>query len=317
MDLAWEDLAEDDDWWKATLTLGLMNCVPVIGQVMIFGYLFDWAKEAAWGMSTPFSRKLADFGRCAKYGFLALWIVILWLLPIVIAGVLLGLIPVCGSVISFFVYIFAFLMVSIAAVAAFRSIIYERVAPGLQVKRIFHMVKHDFGGLVEVFSIFLLTIPVLVAALFVVLLPTIPFINVVSGAVAGASLGVDLVPMVLLGMLTIVVALVVWVGFAMVSAFICALYVRALGYWMRGFDPAAWRSPKEPMPFEIEMDAEKKAKKEAKAEAKADKKARRKAEKTAQGETETEAAAADTEETEETEETKAVVEEEEKAEDGH
>lgn len=77
MDRAWGDLAADDDWWKATLVLGLMNCVPIIGQIIMFGYLFDWAKEAAWGMHTPLSRKLGvwdaardtDFSRFGSCSF--------------------------------------------------------------------------------------------------------------------------------------------------------------------------------------------------------------------------------------------------------
>ena len=97
MDRAWGDLAADDDWWKATLVLGLMNCVPIIGQIIMFGYLFDWAKEAAWGMHTPLSRKLGDLGRCARYGFLALWVMFIWVAPVVIAGFLLGFIPAVGT----------------------------------------------------------------------------------------------------------------------------------------------------------------------------------------------------------------------------
>lgn len=268
MDNAWEDLADDEGWWKAILALGLMNCVPIIGQIIMYGYLYDWAKEVAWGMKTPLSRRLRDMGRCVKYGFLALWVMLIWIVPVVVVGLLLGLIPVAGPIIRFLVEVFAVLVGAISAVAAFRSIIYERVLPGLQVTRVLHMVRKDPGGLWQVFCIILLVIPLLVFALFITLLPTIPFINVITSMATASVLGTDLVPLVLLGMITIVVALVVWVAGALISAFISALYIRALGYWMRQFAPDTWKSPAAPMAFEVEMAAEREARREARAAAK-------------------------------------------------
>lgn len=264
MDRAWNDLATDDDWWKATLVLGLMNCVPIIGQIIMFGYLFDWAKEAAWGMHTPLSRKLGDLGRCARYGFLALWVMFIWVAPVVIIGLLLGLVPVVGAIVRFLVMLFAVFVAALAAAGAFRSVIYERVLPGLQVKRVFMMFRRDPGGFGQAFCVLLLVIPLLAAALFIVLLPTIPFINVIASVATTSVLGTDLVPLALLGVLTIVVSLIVWVAGALVSAFISALYMRSLGYWMEQFKPDTWRSPSTPMPFELEMAAEKEARREAK-----------------------------------------------------
>lgn len=268
MDRAWCDLAADDDWWKATLVLGLMNCVPIIGQIIMFGYLFDWAKEAAWGMHTPLSRKLGDLGRCARYGFLALWVMFIWVAPVVIAGFLLGFIPAVGTILQFLVEVFAVFVAALAAAGAFRSIIYERVLPGLQIKRVFRMFQRDPGGFGQAFCVILLVIPLLAAALFIVLLPTIPFINVIASVATTTVLGTDLVPLALLGVVTIVVALIVWVAGALVSAFISALYMRSLGYWMEQFKPETWRSPSAPMPFEVDMAAEKQAKREARAAAK-------------------------------------------------
>lgn len=288
MDEAWADLAEDEDWWKAVLALGLMNCVPLIGQIVMFGYLFDWAKEATWGMKTPLSRKLSDIGRCVKFGFLALWVIIIWLAPVVVCGLLLGFIPVVGPIVGFLVEVFAIFVGMLSAVGAFRSIIYERVMPGLQVKRVLHMFRKDPNGLFQTFAILLLVFPLLVAGLFIILLPIIPFMSLISGLTPAALLGVDLVPLALLGMVIIVVALVVWIAGALVSAFISTLYIRSLGYWMRQFDPPEWRSPSAPMPFEIEMKEQKEAKRAEKANAKAalkeEKKAARKKKKSKVGE---------------------------------
>lgn len=272
MDRAWNDLATDDDWWKATLVLGFMNCVPIIGQIIMFGYLFDWAKEAAWGMHTPLSRKLGDLGRCTRYGFIAIWVMLIWIAPVVIVGLLLGFIPVAGPILRFLVELFAVFVAALAAAGAFRSIIYERVMPGLQIGRVFGMFRRDPGGFGQTFCVILLVIPLLAAALFIVLLPTLPLIDVIASMASTRVLGTDLVPLALWGVVTIVVSLIVWIAGAIVSAFISALYMRSLGYWMEQFKPGTWRSPSAPMPFEVEVAAEKEAKREAKKAAKAAKK---------------------------------------------
>lgn len=272
MDRAWNDLATDDDWWKATLVLGFMNCVPIIGQIIMFGYLFDWAKEAAWGMHTPLSRKLGDLGRCTRYGFIAIWVMLIWIAPVVIVGLLLGFIPVAGPILRFLVELFAVFVAALAAAGAFRSIIYERVMPGLQIGRVFGMFRRDPGGFGQTFCVIMLVIPLLAAALFIVLLPTLPLIDVIASMASTRVLGTDLVPLALWGVITIVVSLIVWIAGAIVSAFISALYMRSLGYWMEQFKPGTWRSPSAPMPFEVEVAAEKEAKREAKKAAKAAKK---------------------------------------------
>lgn len=272
MDRAWNDLATDDDWWKATLVLGFMNCVPIIGQIIMFGYLFDWAKEAAWGMHTPLSRKLGDLGRCTRYGFIAIWVMLIWIAPVVIVGLLLGFIPVAGPILRFLVELFAVFVAALAAAGAFRSIIYERVMPGLQIGCVFGMFRRDPGGFGQTFCVIMLVIPLLAAALFIVLLPTLPLIDVIASMASTRVLGTDLVPLALWGVVTIVVSLIVWIAGAIVSAFISALYMRSLGYWMEQFKPGTWRSPSAPMPFEVEVAAEKEAKREAKKAAKAAKK---------------------------------------------
>lgn len=267
-DRAWNDLVADEGWWKAVFALGLVNCVPIIGQIVMFGYLFDWAKEAAWGMTAPLSRQLGDLGRRIKYGFMALWVMIIWVAPVLVVAWLISFIPIVGGILSFIVEVLAICVAAISAAAALRSLVYEHVMPGLQVKRVLRMVRKDPGGLAQSFCIILLLLPLLLAALFIVLLPAIPFINLIASTTISSALGTDLALLIFLGMLTLVVSLVVWIAGAIVSALIAALYVRSLGYWMEQFDPAQWKTPTTPMPFELEQDAEK-----------AEKRARKKAQK--------------------------------------
>jgi hypothetical protein len=249
---AWSDLTADDSWWKVIFAFGLLNCVPIVGQVFLCGYLSDWAKEAAWGMRTGLPHQLGDIGRRGKYGLITVGVLLIWTVPVFAVAQLLRLVPVAGDFLCFIFELLIIVVGGIAGAAAIRSIIYERVMPGLQIGRILKMVMRDPGGLAQVFAIILLDLVLLVAALFVVFLPTIPFINVIASSTTTSILGTDLALVVGLGMLTIVVALVVWVTGAVVSALISALYIRSLGYWMEQFEPAKWKSPADPMPFETE-----------------------------------------------------------------
>lgn len=281
---AWTDLSSDETWWRAILVLGLLNCVPLVGTVFSCGYLYDWAKEAAWGMRSSISHAVGDIGRRGKYGLMVFGVVIIWVAPVLIVAQLMRFIPVVGQVLCFLVEILAIIVAVLAAAAALRSIIYERVAPGLQVGRVLGMVRRDPNGLGQAFAIALLYVVLLVAVLFVLLLPAVPFVGAIMASSPEAILGANLPIIVMLGMLTVVVAIVVWVSSSICAILIFALFVRALGYWMAQFEPAKWRSPADPMPFEIELAAQKKAKAEEKARAKAEKKAKKKAGKQVEGE---------------------------------
>lgn len=266
---AWADLSSDEGWWRVILVLGLLNCVPLVGQVFVCGYLFDWAKEAAWGMRSGVSHSVGDIGRRGKYGLMVFGVIFIWVAPIFIVAQLMRLIPVVGQVLCFLVELVAIATAVLASAGALRSIIYERVAPGLQFARVAKMARRDIGGLMQAFAIALLYVVLLVAVLFILLLPAVPFVGTIMSSTPEAILGANLPLIVMLGMLTIVVAVVVWAASSVCATLIFALYARALGYWIEQFEPSKWRSPTDPMPFELEMAAQKKARAEEKARAKA------------------------------------------------
>lgn len=272
---AWADLSSDEGWWRAILVLGLLNCIPLVGQVFACGFLYDWAKEAAWGMRSGISHSAVDIGRRGRYGLMVFGVCIIWVAPVMIVAQLLRLVPVMGGVLCFLMEIIAILVTVVASAAALRSIIYERMAPGLQFKRVFRMVRRDPGGLSQALGIALLNVVLAAAALFVLLLPAVPFVGVAMSSTTEMVLGANLPLVVVLGMLFIVISLVVWVAGSVFSTLILALYARAIGYWIAQFEPAKWRTPTDPMPFELEMAEEKKKRAEEKARVKAEKKASR------------------------------------------
>lgn len=247
---AWEDLTSDDNWWQVLLVLGLVNCVPIVGQVITMGYLYDWAKEAAWGMHRPLPREVGDVKRRAKYGLIWLAITLVWTVPVWIVGRLLGMIPGIGPVLHFLCVLVLIVAYVVSAAAVLRGLIYERVLPGLQIDRMLKMASKDVPGLARVFCIGLMTFLVAIVALILVLIPAAPFIASIVNLGTITAIGIDVIPVLVLGILTVVVSLFVWLAATVCATVVLALFTRAMGFWIGQFEPDKWGAPHDPMPFE-------------------------------------------------------------------
>lgn len=247
---AWADLTADEKWWQVILVLGLVNCVPVIGQIVTMGYLCDWAKEGAWGMHRPLPREIGDIKRRLKYGLIWLAITLVWTVPVWVVGRLLGLIPVVGPLLHFLCALVLIVSGLVSAAAVLRGLIYERVLPGLQVDRMLKMAARDVPGLAHVFCIWLISFLVGIAALILILIPAGPFMVSIMDLSADGTFGMNVIPVLVLGILTIVVSLFVWFAATICETVVMALFMRAMGYWLEQFKPDEWGSPHDPMPFE-------------------------------------------------------------------
>lgn len=254
---AWADLTADEKWWQVILVLGLVNCVPVVGQIVTMGYLCDWAKEAAWGMRRPLPREIGDFKRRIKYGLIWLAVTLVWTVPVWIVGRLLGLIPAIGPVLHFLCALVLIVAAVVSSAAVLRGLIYERVLPGLQIDRMLKMAAKDVPGLARVFCIALISFLVAVAALILILIPAGPFMVSIMGFTTDGTFGMNVIPVLVLGILTIVVSLFVWFAATICQTVVMALYMRAMGCWLEQFHPDEWGSPHEQMPFEKAGDAPK------------------------------------------------------------
>ena len=120
---AWNDLSSDEGWWRVILVLGLLNCVPLVGQVFMLGYVYDWAKEAAWGMKGGPSHDSGDIGRRGKYGLMVLGVLFVWTAPIIIVAELLRFVPIVGGVLCFLVDLLCIIVSVVASAAALRKTI--------------------------------------------------------------------------------------------------------------------------------------------------------------------------------------------------
>ena len=247
---AWADLTAKKGWYKPLLILGLVMCIPIIGPITAQGYLFDWAKEASWGLNRGLTRKTGSISRRIRYGLIATVICIVWLLPVFIVIALLALIPQIGSLIKVIGTILEIVACSIASVAVLRGLVYERIEPGLQFRRILKMAAHDTKNLIAptialaiVFVIFFL----FNSATDVIYLSLIGMFDTKNYLAGGGSMFMSAL------MFFMFLAAVAYVITMILVTFFDALAMRMFGYWLAQFEPSKWGTPKDSMPFENEF----------------------------------------------------------------
>lgn len=284
---AWNDIKNSEGWIGKIFLLGLINFIPIFGQMTVYGYAFEWGHKAAWGMHTPLPRKI--YGRknskMLRWGWFALVILFVCaVIPAIVTGignaisdsstaaqtaamyshhyhasmatgnVLLGAL---GGVIAFVGFVFSIAAVFFFWAGTMRMMMYDRLGTGLQFGKVWSMIKHDFGGLLRIFgmSIVCFVVYFLVFAIVVSIVGAGVIGTLFVGAAAGSGMysmdsdtALGFILMALVSALPLVIVLYYLSSVA--EAFIQLLVSRALGYWTRQFDVANWGKKDDPLPFE-------------------------------------------------------------------
>lgn len=264
---AWGDVTRSPGWASVLLRLGLLCLVPVFGVVVMYGYLFSWARDIAWNVHRPLPKKIFanEDGSLYKRGFFIFVVGLVFSLVPEIVNLFIGMsvgfsfggtalygsyVPALfGSMVwlagnsasvalSFFAALFFW-------VGAIRVSLYGTLSSGFQIQKIWAMMKHDFIGLLRIVGMAIL---IAVAIAFSAIVLALFFALICSGLIwlmsSGSSTSmVAAVLIVLLG-----AAFCALLLFA--SALQNALVFRALGYWTRQFDVSLWSGQDDPMPFE-------------------------------------------------------------------
>lgn len=255
---AWNDLTSVKGWWQPIAILTLVTLIPVVGGLIVAGYLLDWAREGAWGMNRPPRRKADHIGRWLKWGFFAAVIGFVWAIVPDAVQWLLGWIPLIGWLIAIACVAAALVFDVLATVGAVNMTIYDRIKAGFQVKRIFGMAKRDVNGLVRCFGVSLLRwVPMFIAGLLVLgpLLSSMGIYGVSTSTMLDSAVNVHQDAAALLTGVGIFMS---WGVFAVIVLFVAgfaylvcdALMYRAYGYWVAQFQPAKWSGIDSPMPHE-------------------------------------------------------------------
>ena len=275
---AWRSLSTTRNLFGKLCLLALIQFVPILGQIVTFGYLLGWAREAAWNMDTPLPPHV--FGRDDNgfwsRGVRAFFIVILYsLIEAILCAVLLAaggaIVYGCGldgaaaaAVLVTSEVLSALLMLLLMAfqcIGLVRMAIYERFGAAFQWGVAWRMTFHHFGGIFKLFWTLILAALIFAFVEFVVVAALAPgFVGVGIGlplvgtvldygdfnesalallvGVAGASLAVSAASTVALFALSIL------------SNMINALLWRAFGNWVALYDVAHWGASHDPLPYQ-------------------------------------------------------------------
>ena len=255
---AWHDLTQDPKWWQPILILSLVSFIPIVGNLFVAGYLLDWAREGAWGMSRGFTHKMGNAAKRLKWGFFAVVIAICWTLPVSIIGSCLSILPLIGVIIYIASYVLTLILSVIATSACVRMSIYDKIGAGLQFTRIWNMARQDASGLARCFFISLLKVVPVIIAIVIICAISIPLMlaggmgsYAVMSNPSDADAMIALVSAITGGGLLVVIIVLAVLFVAVVAYTACeALAYRSYGYWVAQFEPAKWNGVNDPMPFE-------------------------------------------------------------------
>ncbi len=254
---SWADLRTDEHWLRQLLLLTLAIFIPIVGPFIVGGYLANWGREAAWGMSRGLAcapNAAKEWKRHLKYGVWSIGIKVIWYLPAFLAIQIVSAIAPLG-LLTELASLVVLVLIEIAIVFA---IIYEKFGVGLKVKRVWAMAKADWNGIWRLVGLQVATNLVGAVAAIILLLPVGIALGVSMGfALSGSDLGEALLTGITSNVLIALLLVPPFMYLVMlIDVVVDALNARAAGLFVAQFEPAKWTGPDDEMPFEKEPTAE-------------------------------------------------------------
>lgn len=272
---SWHDITSSPGWFVIMLKLALVSLIPVFGAIVVYGYLYTWARERAWGINQPMPRRIFENkdGKLYSRGGL---IFIISLIVAAITSFILN-VDMLASVTrisqmlayspqslsdpnvlfnmlplylvphsSLFGMVVSVILTIVGWIMSMRVAIYDSFNAGFRLDKVWKMLTHNILGILKVWlmSIIVTVVVTIVGLVIAGLIVIIPMAAcfAMSGATVNAAVAAILLIIPLL-LLAVYVALVL-------SSIETALVIRALGYWTETFNVPEWGSYAEPLPFE-------------------------------------------------------------------
>lgn len=287
---SWKMMTRDKGWLKPILVLTLIGWIPILGQIAILGYGFEWARLTAWGVDAAPKQRGVDYGKILTTGGRAFVIslavnVVLGILESLIFGVEMGALGLFGSsssvlgnfavagalgtsgAVAIFFEIVNMLVGTFIMVAVMRATIYDDFSAAWRIDRLFQMISDDLGGFLRVYVISL--IAGLVNWLYSFILGVVGTIVVMGGAAGVMAYGYGTGLMghgaermlihALLSMGPAVLLLVVVLGVlamflgGVISTAMQLVTINATGQWFTRFDLARWGVSSAPLPVGVPL----------------------------------------------------------------
>lgn len=272
---SWHDITSSAGWFVTIMKLALVLLIPIFGAIVVYGYLYTWARERAWGINQPMPRRIFENkdGKLYSRGGL------IFIISIIVAAVsslflnidmlasvtrisqMLAYSPqsfsdpnVMFSMLPLYVVphsglfgmVVSVILTIVGWIMSMRIAIYDSFNAGFRLDKVWKMLTHNILGILKVWLVsFIATVVVTIigsiVACLIVIIPLVVFFAM-SGATVNAAIAAIflIIPLVLLA---VYVAMV----FGMIEN---ALVIRALGYWTETFNVPEWGSYAEPLPFE-------------------------------------------------------------------
>lgn len=267
---AWGDITKSPGWFSKILRMGLLCFIPIFGVLVVYGYLYGWARDIAWNVHRPMPEKIFgnEDGNLYKRGFFILVIGFVFslipgafsFLTSMVTGVsFLGAATASsaplgvGSLLMALVFSLAGLVLTFAVVffywvGAMRCALYGTLSSGFQFGKIWAMLRYDFTGLLRIFGMSLICGAVVGIAAFIII-----GLSVTLSVIFGVAFIQNETQAVIFAVIILLLILILCVVFSFISVLITALISRALGYWTRQFQVNLWGGQEDPMPFELEQ----------------------------------------------------------------
>lgn len=276
---SWKLLRKEKGWWKPLVVLALVGWIPVLGQIVVLGYAYEWARLSAWGLDRAPKRHGIDYSKLLTSGGICFLVMLTMRVVIgVICRVLFGFtdsngwMPMgmvldfgsmlrCGmlrdvnDVVGSLVEI---LLGSFVMCAMMRATVYDSFKAGWRVDRLFQMIGRDPKGFLKLYiSVVMASLAVWVYWLLCALLLTsLVFWLGAMVLLSNASYFSDITSMVTLmariGALPLLACSVVVLAMLFLGGVIAnamqLVSINVAGQWFRRFDVPRWGLSSAPLP---------------------------------------------------------------------
>ncbi|MDO5044577.1 MAG: DUF4013 domain-containing protein [Coriobacteriia bacterium] len=254
-------------WIGPVILLAILQLIPIVGQIALLGYAYQWSTRTAWGMDTAPQDRSVEIGKIFTLGGITFVVMLVWSIVIGIVSMALSYgfawIPVLGFLLSIVISVLSVFATTLMIAAMQRSAIYRHIWPGFQLDKLFEIFRRDWGGLIKISLIYFLISLIVGIIIAVIILIPLFFVMGIGGIGLAGFESMDSSAMVDGGDLGFLMGLIVSFGglfllilliAAIVTVLIYMLYINSVALWFRQFRPDTWGSYNDPLPAKIPSD---------------------------------------------------------------
>ena len=273
---SWKQMTREPGWYKPIIILALVGWIPILGQIAVLGYSYEWARLTAWGLDASPKRQGVNIGKVLGTGA---WSFLVYLSMAIVAGVAVSIISLDSIElmlsssynlgVDMFVHdginyssvglvgaALGLLVTAFIQAAMMRATLYDGFTAGWRLDRLFQMIGRDAKGFLHLYLISLIGSLVNAAySLFATVLGSIAVFGGVMGLAMGAHASSnEVVSRLLMGVgpgivvVGVIVFLAIAFAGAVISTAVQLIFLNAAGQWFCRFEVSRWGVSSAPLP---------------------------------------------------------------------